>query len=79
MSAGFKESFATRLKEYVSRISSGSDNRILTALLPRISVWVCESGSRASVANTENVPCPKPRAGKRIERLKETAENLTAG
>jgi hypothetical protein len=68
-----------RLKEYIVRIFYDNDSRILIALLPLITVWACGSGSRASVASNENAPFPKPRAGKRIERLKGTAEYLTDG
>ena len=69
---------AARLKEYIVRIFYGNDSRILIELLPLISVWACRSGSRTSVASNENAPSQKHRAGKRIERLKGTAECLTA-
>jgi hypothetical protein len=67
------------LNKYIVRIFYGNDSRISIALLPMISVWAYESGSRASSASNENAPCPKSIAGKRIERLKGTAEYLTAG
>jgi hypothetical protein len=68
-----------QLKEYIVHIFFGNDNRILIALLPLVSVWACGARSRASVASNKNAPCPKPRAGKRIERMKGTAEYLSAG
>ena len=73
------KSLAARLKEYIVRIFYGNDSRILIALWPMTSVWACKSGSRASVASNETAPSPKPRVGMRIERLRGTAENLTAG
>ena len=76
-SALYLKSLAARLKEYIVRIFYGNDSRILIELWPMTSVWACESGSKSSIASIENAPSPKPRAGKRIERLKETAEYLT--
>jgi hypothetical protein len=66
------------IKGYIVRIFFGNDSRILIALWPMIAVWACRSGSKASVASSETALSPKPRAGMRIERLKGTAENLTA-
>ncbi len=68
-----------QVKEYIVRIFFGNDNRILIALLPRVSVWACGAGSRALVVSNKNAPCPKLRDGRRIERMRGTAEYLSAG
>jgi len=74
-----RDPHTARLKEYIVRIFYGNGNRILIALLPLISVWVGGAGSRVKVASNETAPSPKLQAGKRIERVKGTAEYPPAG
>ena len=72
MPAGFIEQFATRLKACVSNIFSGSDGQ------GKQPGFTHQGPGQLNTSN-ENAPSPKARAGKRIERMKGTAEYLSAG